>query len=174
MASCPASTLNNQPSTINVFATCRSAPPVTSSCRAVVIVGGSLAKMEAARRRMVTFMRILYAEAARRARRRDRIVYANLIFFRNVDRRLSDPTNSHPRLKLVQLDGLNPSSLYERQSQMSASKRNRRALARSPLLLFCRRAAVIIHRGEQKVCRCPSPPSSSPRANWTQSPRSIA
>jgi hypothetical protein len=34
---------------------------------------------EAARRRMVTFTRIPYAEAARRARRQDRIFYASLI-----------------------------------------------------------------------------------------------
>lgn len=34
---------------------------------------------EAERRRMVTFTRIPYAEAARRARRQDRIVYASLI-----------------------------------------------------------------------------------------------
>ena len=30
------------------------------------------------------------------------------------------------------------------------------------------------HRNERKVCRCPSPPSSSPRAISSQSPRSIA
>ena len=36
---------------------------------------------EAERRRMVTFTRIPYAEAARRARLQDRIVYGSLVFF---------------------------------------------------------------------------------------------
>jgi hypothetical protein len=36
-------------------------------------------RAEAPRRRMVTFTRIPYAQAARRARRQDRIIYASLI-----------------------------------------------------------------------------------------------
>ena len=39
----------------------------------------SLAKIETARRGMVTFARIPYAEAGRRARQRDRVVYVGAI-----------------------------------------------------------------------------------------------